>query len=625
VANAATLAVLVKADGIGRLQKQLTGVHGDLERTAGKARGAGDELEKTGKRGSSAMRGLKTAAGALAGLAAFDAVGKGVGAMVSEFQEARKVGAQTTAVLKSTGGAANVTARQVQDLAGSLSRKVGVDDEAIQSGQNLLLTFTRVRNETGRGNDIFNQATKTLLDMSTALGQDTKTSAIQLGKALNDPVKGITALRRVGVSFTKDQQAMITRLAESGRTLDAQKIILRELNKEFGGSAAAAATPLDHLRVSIGNLAEAGGAVLVPALDKAAQALTVLFTGMVEGQGVGGALISVFRGVGTALGELGAAFVSVIGWFKQHETVALALASAVGVVSAALVTMRVVALAQMIPTLAATASAWVALNAAMLLNPFTLVVVGLAALVAALVVAYRESETFRTVVQTAFRAVGDVAKWLWNAIRDAFNGIVTVIRTSWQITRDVTTTVWNGIRSFLTSIWQGLRSTANAIWDAIRSVITGAMTAARDALTAIWSAIRSVASTAWSGVRDSAVMWWNGVRDAITTPIRAARDVVSEVWSQIRSRASEAWAGLKSGASQFASEFRDIITGAFKGAAKLVGGFAKKILEVVNVIPGVNLDDAIKKVDGFISGLAKGGVYSKGLLRVALLRARVAL
>jgi hypothetical protein len=74
-------------------------------------------------------------------------------------------------VLKSTGDAANVTAGHIGDLATAISNKVGIDDEEIQSNENMLLTFTNVRNEVGKGNDIFDQATKTVTDMSVALGQ----------------------------------------------------------------------------------------------------------------------------------------------------------------------------------------------------------------------------------------------------------------------------------------------------------------------------------------------------------------------------------------------------------------------------------------------------------------------
>ena len=74
--------------------------------------------------------------------------------------EAQKVSAQTRAVLKSTGKAAKVSAKQVDQLAEALMTKSGVDDEVIKSGENMLLTFTNIRNEVGKGNKIFTQATK---------------------------------------------------------------------------------------------------------------------------------------------------------------------------------------------------------------------------------------------------------------------------------------------------------------------------------------------------------------------------------------------------------------------------------------------------------------------------------
>jgi hypothetical protein len=83
-------------------------------------------------------------------------------------------------------------------------------DEVILSGENMLLTFTNI------GRDVFPMATETMLDMSQALGQDVTASAMQLGKALNDPVAGITALTRVGVTFSEEQKAVIESLAATG-------------------------------------------------------------------------------------------------------------------------------------------------------------------------------------------------------------------------------------------------------------------------------------------------------------------------------------------------------------------------------------------------------------------------
>lgn len=227
-----------------------------------------DVMSKSAGRGRRAMGSLKSAVAAgAAGFIGAAGLTEVVKESVLGFQESERVGKQTQAVLKSTGGAAKVTADQVADLAGRISGKVGVDDEAIQSGQNMLLTFTRIRNEAGKGNKIFDRTTAAMVDMSAATGQSMKSSAIQLGKALNDPIRGVASLTRVGVQFTDQQKDQIKAMVDSGNQLGAQKIILNEVNRQFSGSAAAQATSLDRLRVMAGNAAEWLGSKLVPALE----------------------------------------------------------------------------------------------------------------------------------------------------------------------------------------------------------------------------------------------------------------------------------------------------------------------------------------------------------------------
>lgn len=248
----------------------------------------------------------KTAAGIMA--AAF--VVKGgfnlFSGLVADAEEARQVMQQTEAVLKSTGGIANVTAEGVDRLSESLSIKTGVDDEVIASGQNLLLTFTKVRNEFGKGNDVFDRATALGLDMAKALGTDAKGAALQLGKALNDPVTGITALRRAGVSFTDQQRDQIKTMVEAGDLLGAQKLILSELEVQFGGSAEAVAKGTDRMRVAWGNFREDLGTLLLPVVDKVSNALADKIP--VAADAVIGALSNLGPAVGGAVDTLQSVF-----------------------------------------------------------------------------------------------------------------------------------------------------------------------------------------------------------------------------------------------------------------------------------------------------------------------------
>jgi hypothetical protein len=243
-----------------------------LDKSAGALGGFGSKLAGVAKVGA-----LAAGAAGLGGLALTLRQG------IDEFGQSSRVAAQTEAVLKSTGGAANVTAGQVDKLAQSLMNKTGIDDEAVKTGENMLLTFTNVRNEVGAGNDIFNQATQAVTDMATAMNggaipssEQLAKQAILVGKALNDPVRGATSLRRVGVSLTEQQQKQIKAFVKSGDTMKAQKMIVHELTKEFGGSAEAIGKTLPGkiaiLRENFNNLAGDLVGTFAPAFEKAVSA-----------------------------------------------------------------------------------------------------------------------------------------------------------------------------------------------------------------------------------------------------------------------------------------------------------------------------------------------------------------
>lgn len=202
----------------------------------------GTSAEKTGGK-LSALSGVAKGAGLLAGgVAAAGIAGLGA-ALIQGGKDAvsfQTLALKTEAVIKSTGNVANISVDGIQKLAGNLESLSGVDEELIINSQNVLATFTKIRNEAGKGNKIFDRATESALNMSVALGQDLQSATTMVGKALNDPIKGITAMSRAGVQFTKEQENQIKWLVKNGRQMDAQKIILGELETQFGGTAEAA-------------------------------------------------------------------------------------------------------------------------------------------------------------------------------------------------------------------------------------------------------------------------------------------------------------------------------------------------------------------------------------------------
>lgn len=280
----------------------------------------------------------------------FHALGSAIREVSDEYAASAKVGRLTEAVITSTGGAANITAKEIGALSEALAAKTGIDDEIIQNGANVLATFTSVRNEVGAGNDIFNQGILAASNMSAALGEDLQGSVIRLGKALNDPVGGVTALRKVGVQLTDQQRDQIEAFVASNDILSAQKVILGELATEFGGAAVAAADPISRLRVIISNAKETIGQGLSPVINSVADALSTALPPLAATVGlalssvvndflgplvtqIGPLLDTVVKALVPVLREAGAALGPIIGAVAAAFQ---ALAPAIGPIAAAI-------------------------------------------------------------------------------------------------------------------------------------------------------------------------------------------------------------------------------------------------------------------------------------------------
>jgi hypothetical protein len=204
-----------------------------------------------------------------------------LGVSIKEAAQAELVQAQTAAVIRSTGEAAGFSAEQISDMAMELSNLSGVSDETIQSAENLLLTFTEIKGK------VFPQAAQAALDLSTTFGMNLSSASIMLGKALQDPVQGLTALRRVGVSFSEAQAQMITRMAEHGRVAQAQALILREVNRQVAGSSEAMGNTTigewNKIKNIVGNTAEAVGGIFLPFINTALGNLRIIMSGLFRG------------------------------------------------------------------------------------------------------------------------------------------------------------------------------------------------------------------------------------------------------------------------------------------------------------------------------------------------------
>ncbi|MHB1057239.1 MAG: phage tail length tape measure family protein [Rhodanobacter sp.] len=243
------LLLRVRADMIQAING-LDGVRKKLDDTGKQAKDMGD---KAGK----AVDGMSDKFGKLKTLIAGLAIGAGIKAVFGAVQESENAVAQLDARLKSTGGSAGLTRDQLIDLSGEMQKLTTYGDEAVLSMETLLLSLGNIK----KGQ--FEGAVTAVLDVATAKSMDLASAATQIGKALNDPIKGLAGLQKIGISFTDTQKDVIQSLVDTGQTAAAQQLILDQLKVSFGGAAEAAANTfggaLEQLKNAAGDLLEGDG------------------------------------------------------------------------------------------------------------------------------------------------------------------------------------------------------------------------------------------------------------------------------------------------------------------------------------------------------------------------------
>jgi hypothetical protein len=342
---------------------------------------------------------------------------------VLEAQAYEKATAQLNAGIKSTGNLAGLSVEGLQAQAAALESLSAQDEIAIMKNQGLLQTFTNVRNVVGEGNDIFDQATLAMLNMGAKMG-DNAGSAMQLGKALNDPLMGMNALRRVGVVFTEQQKQSIKTMVAAGDIMGAQKIILQELEVEFGGAAKAAGDTF-------------AGAVF-RAKDKVADFARTLITNLQPivlsvGKTIGdlwnkylSPLLKIINDNKDALlifvGVLGTAYAA----FKLYGVILAVVKTAQSLYAVAQVLMAGGQLASIASTNGLAAS-MLRLNAIMSANPIGLIVAALALVAAGFVIAWNNSETFRKVMISVGKAGLSAFSYLLEFLGLYATGVLKVV------------------------------------------------------------------------------------------------------------------------------------------------------------------------------------------------------
>ena len=225
-------------------------------------------FEKTATSGvSKAMKKATALAGVVAGAAITRAAVGYATEAIAVAEGAATANARLDTVLSNMGHTSGVASKRVQEYARELSVTTGILPNVIKDSQGVLATFENVAKSADVSGGAFDRATAAAADMSATLGMDVSAASMMLGKALNDPIRGVTALRRSGVQLTEAQEEQVAAFMEVGDVASAQGVILAEVEKQVGGTAVATANASDKVKASFATLKERIGLAALPAFE----------------------------------------------------------------------------------------------------------------------------------------------------------------------------------------------------------------------------------------------------------------------------------------------------------------------------------------------------------------------
>jgi len=344
------------------------------------------QLETVGQKAQFAIK--KAAIPAALAVGALAAAGKSALAAGEEVNSANNRILQINTAMGLFGKETEDVTKRIVKLAEAQGTELGISNLTIKATQAKLLTFKNLAKSAKTVGGAFDRANKAALDMAAAGFGSAEGNAVQLGKALENPIKGIAALAKSGVTFTEQEKEKIKTLVESNKMLEAQDMVLQAIEAQVGGTAKATADDTKRMQEGFAQFQQSLGLGLLPILE----AVTPVLLGMAN-------------------------------WAKENPGTFKVLAAAIGAIAISIL----------------------AINAAMALNPISAIAIGVVALIAGVVLAYKRFETFRNIVDTVFAGIKigfglvvDYLKFVAGIYKGIFNGIAkawnnTVGKISFEI------------------------------------------------------------------------------------------------------------------------------------------------------------------------------------------------
>lgn len=508
----------------------------ELKSVADSASKMGDRL-KTGVAVGAAAAGV-----ALAAFATSSIAGARESAQIHKVLESQMAG---------MGAAAKTAFSGATGFAADFGEQIGRDDDDILSVVNKLSTFPAAFGKGSLGAQAMERATRAAFDLEAAGIGSAEGNIVGLGKAMDNPIKGLTALAKSGVSFTEEQKKQITNYMKQGDLAGAQKVLLDGVETNAKGAAAAQADGIQKAQTALAGWGEEIASALLPKLNEFGDWFTK--TGLPAIKGFASASGPAFAAIGSAIGSVVTAMSNP--FVQVFAAAILGIAVAIGIASAA-------------------TSAWTVVmgifNAVAALNPISLIVLAVVGLIAALVAAYFKFDGFRQLVDTVWSAITTVIGTAVSFIKDnlASIGLAILGPIGWIIL------LWQKCETF--------RTIVTAVWTAVTTTISTAVTSIIAWGVRMWAGIQA----AWaripgfvSGLVSKVVAFFSGIPGKVSGAIAK----LGTMFGTAVGKAVTFVAGLP---GKVKGIFAGAATWLWSAGSKVIGGFVEGLKSMWGTVQG---------------------------------------
>ena len=276
-----------------------------------------------------------------------------------------------------------------------------------------------------------------------------------------------------------------------------------------------------------------------------------------------------------------------------------------------------------------------AFNAVMSINPFVLITIAIAAVVAALVWFFTQTE----VGKKAWKSFSDFMSNIWKVISDTFTNVINAIgdffKNAWQGMVDWLKPIWQGVSDWFKNLWNGIKNTFSSVLNAIKGVVTNVFNAVKNFISTVWNGIKSVITTVVNAIKGVIDRVWNGIKSLTSSVFNAVKGVVSNIWNGIKTTVTNAVNSVKSGVTNAWNRIKSVTSSVWNGikgaierpmnaAKNIVRAAIQKIKSLFNFkitwphipLPHFNISGSFNPLKGKIPKIgvnwyANGGIMTK--------------